>query len=66
MWGFQKQNIVFVIGKLIFDCSLRINIGELMFKYGGGGYVVVGICQIVIEDVDCVEKVLIIQINVDG
>ena len=38
MWGRDKQNVVFAVGKSIFDKSSRTNIGELMLQYGGGGH----------------------------
>jgi len=46
IWGLQKQNISFAVGKSILDRSASIRIGELMLKYGGGGHDAAGTCQI--------------------
>jgi nanoRNase/pAp phosphatase (c-di-AMP/oligoRNAs hydrolase) len=46
LWGFQNQNTVFTVGKSIFNRTSKANIGELMLKYGGGGHVAAGTCQI--------------------
>ncbi len=45
MWGVQKQNTVFAVGKSIFDRSAPLNVGELMLQYGGGGHAAAGTCQ---------------------
>ena len=34
LWGKNKQNTVFAVGKSILDRSSKTNIGELMLKYG--------------------------------
>ncbi len=52
MWGKNKQNIVLTVGKSIFDRSSKVNIGELMLKYDGGGHRNAGTCQVASEDVD--------------
>jgi nanoRNase/pAp phosphatase (c-di-AMP/oligoRNAs hydrolase) len=46
MWGFQKQNTVLAVGKSIINRSSNANIGELMLKYGGGGHMAAGTCQV--------------------
>ncbi|MCG3720711.1 exopolyphosphatase, partial [Aliarcobacter butzleri] len=46
VWGRDKQNIVFSPGKSIINKTSKTNIGELMLKYGGGGHVAAGGCQI--------------------
>jgi len=66
MWGFQKQNTVFTVGKSIFNRSSNTNIGELMFNYGGGGHLNAGTCQINHEQADNVLQELIKKINCDG
>ncbi|MBF0439558.1 MAG: exopolyphosphatase, partial [Magnetococcales bacterium] len=38
LWGFQKQNTVFAIGKSILDRSSKTNVGMLALQYGGGGH----------------------------
>lgn len=52
LWGFQKQNTVFTVGKSIFNKSSSVNIGELMLEYGGGGHRNAGTCQVANEDAD--------------
>lgn len=66
MWGVQKQNTVFAVGKSIFNRTSKTNIGELMLKYGGGGHANAGTCQIDNDKADDVLKKLIAQINADG
>ncbi|MDX2099385.1 MAG: exopolyphosphatase [Leptolyngbyaceae cyanobacterium bins.59] len=66
MWGLQKQNTVFAVGKSIFNRTSNTNIGELMLKYGGGGHANAGTCQIENDRVDQVLKELVTQINADG
>lgn len=66
MWGFQKQNIVFATGKSIFDRASKTNVGELMLKYGGGGHIAAGTCQIAVEEADAVQQALISTITADG
>lgn len=50
LWGLRMQNTVFAMGKSIFDRSSKVNVGALMLKYGGGGHVAAGTCQIPNED----------------
>lgn len=56
LWGYQQQNTVFTVGKSIFNRTSKVNIGELMLKYGGGGHAAAGTCQI--DDSLEAEKVL--------
>jgi nanoRNase/pAp phosphatase (c-di-AMP/oligoRNAs hydrolase) len=46
MWGRQKQNSVFALGKSVLNRNCSINIGELMLRYEGGGHANAGTCQI--------------------
>ncbi|MDX2255790.1 MAG: exopolyphosphatase [Pseudanabaenaceae cyanobacterium bins.39] len=46
MWGRQKQNTVFAMGKSVLNRTCQINIGELMLHYEGGGHVNAGTCQV--------------------
>ncbi|WP_117236176.1 exopolyphosphatase [Vibrio maerlii] len=66
MWGFQKQNIVFATGKSIFDRGSKTNVGELMLKYGGGGHIAAGTCQIDVDKAEQVQQELITSITADG
>lgn len=46
LWGVNRQNTVFAVGKSIFDPSAMVNVGELMLRYGGGGHEAAGTCQV--------------------
>ena len=63
LWGKQKQNTVFTIGKSILNRTSDKNIGELCLRYGGGGHLAAGTCQVPHEDADCVLDELIEAIS---
>jgi nanoRNase/pAp phosphatase (c-di-AMP/oligoRNAs hydrolase) len=63
MWGKQKQNTVFTIGKSILDRSSTTNVGELCLEYDGGGHKAAGTCQVPHEDAERVKEELIARIN---
>jgi nanoRNase/pAp phosphatase (c-di-AMP/oligoRNAs hydrolase) len=63
LWGRQKLNTVFTIGKSIFDRSCKTDVGELCLQYGGGGHEAAGTCQVAHEDADRVQQELIAKIN---
>lgn len=63
MWGLKQQNTVLAVGKSIFNRTSKTNIGELMLKYGGGGHMNAGTCQIDNSRSDDVLKELIAQIR---
>jgi len=65
MWGFQKQNIVFATGHSIINRTSKVNVGELMLSYGGGGHEKAGTCQVEIEKADTVLKELVEKININ-
>jgi nanoRNase/pAp phosphatase (c-di-AMP/oligoRNAs hydrolase) len=46
MWGKDKQNTVFAIGKSIFNRDSTLDVGRLCFQFGGGGHRNAGTCQI--------------------
>ena len=46
IWGRQKLNTVFACGKSILDRSSPVDVGEVMLRYGGGGHVAAGTCQV--------------------
>jgi len=50
IWGFQKRNIVFAVGKSIINKNSTINIGELMLEYEGGGHKNAGTCQVPVAE----------------
>lgn len=63
MWGFQQQNTVLAVGKSILDRSSKVNVGELMLKYGGGGHEAAGTCQVDHAEADKVLNELVEAIN---
>ncbi len=65
LWGKQQQNTVFTIGKSILDRSCRTDVGELCYRYGGGGHQAAGTCQVEHEDAVRVLNELITKINAD-
>ncbi len=52
MWGLQKKNVVFAVGKSIVNRSNAVNIGEIMLSYGGGGHLNAGTCQVPTEQAE--------------
>lgn len=46
MWGKNKQNTVFAIGKSILNRTSKTNVGSLCLEYGGGGHKAAGTCQV--------------------
>lgn len=66
LWGLNKLNTVFAVGKSILNRSSNTNIGELMLKYGGGGHANAGTCQVDNDDAERVLGELTQQINADG
>ena len=46
LWGYNKKNTVFTVGKSIFNKSSKHSVGEIMLGYGGGGHDAAGTCQI--------------------
>jgi nanoRNase/pAp phosphatase (c-di-AMP/oligoRNAs hydrolase) len=46
LWGLKQQNTVLAMGKSILDRSCPVNVGDLCLKYGGGGHLAAGTCQV--------------------
>jgi nanoRNase/pAp phosphatase (c-di-AMP/oligoRNAs hydrolase) len=46
IWGRQKQNTVLAVGKSILDRTSPVDIGAVMLRYGGGGHLAAGTCQV--------------------
>jgi nanoRNase/pAp phosphatase (c-di-AMP/oligoRNAs hydrolase) len=46
IWGKQRLNTVLAVGKSIIDRSSPADIGAVMLRYGGGGHVAAGTCQV--------------------
>lgn len=66
MWGKNKQNTVFAVGKSIFDKSSRTHVGDLMLFHGGGGHSAAGTCQVENLRAEELKAELIEAINADG
>lgn len=66
LWGRNKQNTVFAIGKSILDRSSKTNVGELCLRYGGGGHNAAGTCQVDNLAAEKTLKELIEKITKDG
>jgi nanoRNase/pAp phosphatase (c-di-AMP/oligoRNAs hydrolase) len=59
MWGRERQNTVYTVGKSIFDRGNPVDIGDLMLTYGGGGHPAAGTCQGPNEQADATKAELI-------
>ncbi len=66
MWGLNKQNTVFAVGKSILNRTSPINIGKLMLLYGGGGHENAGTCQVDNDLAETVKLELVTRINIEG
>ncbi|MCX4242291.1 exopolyphosphatase [Paraliomyxa miuraensis] len=66
MWGRQRQNTVFAIGKSILDRSSKTHVGKLCLEYGGGGHEAAGTCQVDNDRAEAVLQQLIGRITADG
>ncbi|WP_433383346.1 exopolyphosphatase [Actinoplanes sp. CA-142083] len=59
IWGRQKLNTVFACGKSILDRTSPVDVGEVMLRYGGGGHLAAGTCQVPHEDSERVEREIV-------
>jgi nanoRNase/pAp phosphatase (c-di-AMP/oligoRNAs hydrolase) len=59
IWGRAKLNTVFACGKSILDRTSPVDIGEVMLRYGGGGHLAAGTCQVPHEDAARVEREIV-------
>ena len=66
MWGREKANTVYTVGKSIFDRGNRLDVGRLMLQHGGGGHPAAGTCQGPNEAADAFKQQLIEQIISGG
>ncbi len=66
LWGKDKKNIVYSVGKSIINKTSNTNVGELMLKHGGGGHKAAGGCQPSLEDAETVLEDIVKQLNEDG
>ena len=49
IWGLNRQNVVLTVGHSILKRTCTADIGALMLRYGGGGHLKVGTCQVPTE-----------------
>ena len=63
MWGRDKQNTVYTVGKSIFDRGSPVAVGELMLEHGGGGHSAAGTCQGPNDTADAQKQHLIERIS---
>ncbi len=66
IWGLQKLNTAFPVGKSVLNRTSKTDIGALMLEFGGGGHVNAGTCQVDNDDSDRVRDELIARITADG
>ncbi len=59
MWGKERRNTVFAVGKSIFDRSSSYNVGLGMLQYGGGGHEGAGTCQIPNDEAEDMKAAII-------
>ncbi len=59
IWGKNKRNVVFAAGKSIFNRTSKMNIGEFMLQYGGGGHIAAGTCQVPVDQADRIREEII-------
>ena len=62
MWGRDRRNTVYTVGKSIFDRSSSVDVGGLMLRHGGGGHHAAGTCQGPNETADELKAELIDEI----
>lgn len=62
MWGREKLNTVYTLGKSIFDRGNPVDVGLLMLSHGGGGHHAAGTCQGANDGANAMKRELIEQI----
>ncbi len=62
MWGREKLNTVYTVGKSIFDRGNPLAVGDLMLSHGGGGHQAAGTCQGPNDQAEALKRQLIEQI----
>lgn len=66
IWGKNKQNTVFAVGKSILNRTSKTNIGNFMLEFGGGGHEAAGTCQVDNLKSEETLQTLVKQIVADG
>jgi nanoRNase/pAp phosphatase (c-di-AMP/oligoRNAs hydrolase) len=59
IWGRQKLNTVFACGKSILDRTSPVDVGEVMLRYGGGGHIAAGTCQVPHDQSERVQREIV-------
>lgn len=62
MWGRERLNTVYTVGKSIFGGRSMVDVGALMLRYGGGGHAAAGTCQGPNETAEVLKQNLIQQL----
>jgi nanoRNase/pAp phosphatase (c-di-AMP/oligoRNAs hydrolase) len=57
--GRNRQNCAITVGYSIINRSATVNVGSLLLKYGGGGHIQVGTCQVDYDDADRVIREIV-------
>ena len=66
LWGLQRQNTVFAVGKSIVNRASKTDIGPMCLLYGGGGHTNAGTCQVPNDKAESVLNELVERITADG
>lgn len=64
IWGVEKRNTVYTVGKSIFNRTCPLDVGDLMLQYGGGGHEAAGTCQLSNDSAESGKLELIERITV--
>ncbi len=59
IWGRAKLNTVFACGKSILDRTSPVDVGEVMLRYGGGGHIAAGTCQVPHDESERVQREIV-------
>ena len=59
--GKGKQNCAITVGYSVINRSATVNVGSMLYKYGGGGHTAVGTCQVPYDDADRIIAEIISQ-----
>ena len=62
MWGRERMNTVYTVGKSIFGARSKVEVGELMLRHGGGGHSAAGTCQGPNDNAEVLKQTLIAQL----
>ena len=63
MWGRDRQNTVYTVGKSIFGVRNGIDVGSLMLGLGGGGHAAAGTCQGANDAAEATKRHLVARIT---